>query len=192
MSVSYAQTTHRNCQNCGRPLELQLWTIVDVEERPDLYRKIKDGSIHDKVCPYCNYRGQLDAPILVLQKKKTPHLIFATGKQTSEEVDRQFASLCITGLRERAGQDWRDFWLGDGVPGLPLELVPTALEEGLEAANLVILAHKQSVLERLSSEQREKFLELNAQARTLEEFIQLLEEEPDLMAALKGGRNEDK
>lgn len=186
MSISYYQTDEVICGSCNKSFSPEVWLIVDIEERPDLYGQIIDGSLHVVICPHCNDQGWLDVPLLVLQKEKPPHLIFVPTDQANEVQNNEKANQLIDILQKKSGKGWQERWLKEGAPGLPWELVEIALEEGLEAAEVALLPpHVQTMLEHLSPENREKFLILSGQANTEEEFQQLLEKNPELMVALQ-------
>ena len=44
MPESYAQSTQAPCPNCGQPVDLEVWLIVDLADR------IRQGAIHAAGC----------------------------------------------------------------------------------------------------------------------------------------------
>ncbi|WP_374710806.1 CpXC domain-containing protein [Chloroflexus sp.] len=65
MSHSLAQHVSLSCPQCNHHFDAEVWLIVETAERPDLLAKIKDGSLHQIVCPHCGAVSQVDAPLLV-------------------------------------------------------------------------------------------------------------------------------
>jgi len=55
------------CPHCGSHVDAQVWAIVDVEERPDLWRRCQLGTIHAFECP--NREGfTAEQPLLVVRR----------------------------------------------------------------------------------------------------------------------------
>jgi DNA-directed RNA polymerase subunit RPC12/RpoP len=65
MPTSFQQTQQLTCPRCGQPFEASIWLIVDAAERPDLLEKIQAGTLHQVVCPHCQFQGEVDAPLLL-------------------------------------------------------------------------------------------------------------------------------
>ena len=57
MARSLAQSGQAPCPNCGRPVSLDIWLIVDMAERPDLADRIRDDRLHTVPCPHCGHEG---------------------------------------------------------------------------------------------------------------------------------------
>jgi CHAT domain-containing protein/tetratricopeptide (TPR) repeat protein len=99
MARSTAQSGQGPCPNCGRPVPLEIWLIVDIAERPDLAGRIRDDRLHTLPCPHCGHEGEVDAPLLVHDPERR-RVFFAPPRQTSEEEDRQLAQGLLGQLAE--------------------------------------------------------------------------------------------
>ena len=60
--ISFAESTQAPCPQCGQPVNLDIWLIVDTAERPDLAERVRDGTLHEAPCPHCGHAGQVDPP----------------------------------------------------------------------------------------------------------------------------------
>jgi CHAT domain-containing protein/tetratricopeptide (TPR) repeat protein len=138
MSFSQSKETILKCKRCQREFPYEVWTIVDSGERPDLLEKIREGSIHAVLCPYCGLEAMLDAPLLIFQPERAPYLIYVSVTQATPEQNQEIARQLMRELQAATKDKWRDDWIRYGVPVLPPYLVATALEEGLDAALEVI------------------------------------------------------
>jgi C4-type Zn-finger protein len=65
MPTSFQQTQQLTCPRCGQSFQAAIWLIVDAAERPDLLEKIQAGTLHQVVCPHCQFQAEVDAPLLL-------------------------------------------------------------------------------------------------------------------------------
>ncbi len=149
---SVAESAQASCPQCGQPVDLEVWLIVDVAERPDLAERIRAGTLHDVPCPHCGHEGQVDAPLLVFCPDAEPHLLFSPAQQTSSEQDREQAAGLVGLLRESLGDAWRDEWLAEGLTGVPRPLLPLALSGDPAAALRQMAEQAQQAMEQLRRE----------------------------------------
>jgi CHAT domain-containing protein len=125
MARSYAETTTLHCPHCGQPFEAEIWLTVDTNERPDLVKRIQEGTLHAVTCPHCGHQAGVPAPLLV-HDAEGQRLLFAPPQGTSQEQDRQMAGQ----LAGRLAQNFlypRPAYLGQ-IQAVPLELLGLALE----------------------------------------------------------------
>ena len=134
MDVSLSQAAELTCSQCNKPFTADVWLIVDTAARPDLLAQIRAGTLHDMPCPHCGHPGRVDAPLLVYRPDETPVLLFSPARGTSSEQDREHAAGLVNTLKTTLGDAWQDAWVAEGLRGVPRELLPTALSEGLDAA----------------------------------------------------------
>lgn len=64
MTLSLANPFDLNCPRCGTAFWVNVWTIVDNAEHPDLVARILDGTLHDATCSHCGQTGSVPAPLL--------------------------------------------------------------------------------------------------------------------------------
>jgi uncharacterized Zn-finger protein len=84
MSHSFAEQGSLICKRCGRSFKTDIWLIVDVVERPDLFERIRAGTLHEIRCPHCDkgYEPRLvNEPSKVIAKKirLTPIIFMKNG-----------------------------------------------------------------------------------------------------------------
>jgi hypothetical protein len=59
-----SETVTDHCESCGAALRIQLWLVVDIDERPELTEQINDGSIRELTCGSCGHRTQFADALL--------------------------------------------------------------------------------------------------------------------------------
>jgi hypothetical protein len=195
-SHSFAQQTELSCLQCWQTFETDLWQVVDIVERPDLLEKIILGKLHDFPCPNCSNLVYVNAPLLIYHPGGNPTLIFSPAHETTSEQDQEQAMELLNHLRQNLGDTWQEEWLSQ-IPGIPREILPFALQDGLESATRLIEERTAANLERMRSEdpqayaklvekQQEaellrKFLRDFIQAKTWAESQQIVEQHPELL-----------
>ena len=78
MDRSVAGTRNLRCLNCGADTVFRIWEIVDIDERPDLYKKIVTGTLLDAYCPNCKeFMLKVDSPcwFTVLTRNRTTFIL---------------------------------------------------------------------------------------------------------------------
>jgi hypothetical protein len=193
MDVSMAQPADLTCPECERTFSADVWLIVDAAARPDLLEQIRAGALHDLPCPHCGHGGAVDVPLLLYRPGEEPTLLFSPARTTSGEQDREQAQALVGALQERLGDRWRDEWLSEGLTGVPRDLLPTALKEGVETALEQAAAQMEQQVERLREEDPEAYRQLEQAAQllpTLQAFLdadnwadsrRVLEQHPELL-----------
>jgi tetratricopeptide (TPR) repeat protein len=194
MPTSFQQTLSLTCPRCGQSFEAAIWLIVDAAERPDLLEKIQAGTLHQVVCPHCQFQGEVDAPLL-LYNPPLPEgeglgvrLLFSPAQGTTAEQDQEQALALLERLRQSLGDAWQDDWLSRGLPAVPRPLLPLALREGLEAA---LRKMQEAAAAQLPPEVREVLEELarsGVEIRTPEDLERALENRPDLREKLEAAQ----
>jgi tetratricopeptide (TPR) repeat protein len=191
MPTSFGQTLSLTCPRCGQSFQAAIWLIVDAAERPDLLEKIQAGTLHQVVCPHCQFQGEVDAPLL-LYNPPLPEgeglgvrLLFSPAQGTTAEQDQEQARALLERLRQSLGDAWQDDWLSRELPAVPRPLLPLALREGREAAWRKM---QEAILSQLPAEVREVLEELarsGVEIRTAEDLQRALENRPDLREKLE-------
>jgi tetratricopeptide (TPR) repeat protein len=64
MAVSFSQPDCRTCPACGTPVASEIWLILHRVERPSLWARCGDGTIHHTFCRG-GHRGIVRAPLLL-------------------------------------------------------------------------------------------------------------------------------
>lgn len=107
MTRSFSQTHELECSRCQTRYAADVWLIVDGAERPDLWARCLDASIHVTRCPN-GHTVTIDAPLLV-HDADTNRLVYSPTKTTPSEraldvgrqlVDRLYAALSPEALDE--------------------------------------------------------------------------------------------
>ena len=66
------------CSKCGGLYWHDIWSIVDIEQRPDLVRRIYNGTIHHDTCPHCGESKEIEGiPLLLFRHSGRPHFIYS-------------------------------------------------------------------------------------------------------------------
>jgi hypothetical protein len=159
---SLAEYTQAPCPQCGQPIDIETWFVVDGAERPDLVERLGQGSLHDVTCAHCGYTGPVDAPLLLYRPDQDPPLLFSPAQTTGQEQDQRHAAALVGWLRERLGDAWQEGWLADGLTGVPRQFLPAALSDDPEAAVRRMQAEAAAALEQLWEGASEAYAELEA------------------------------
>jgi len=77
------------CPNCGLPITIQLYTIIDGGRQPELKRRLLEGELNVAVCPACRQRGEMIAPLLYHDASKEFLAIFLPPQMAKTEAERQ-------------------------------------------------------------------------------------------------------
>ena len=201
MPTSFQQTLSLTCPRCGQSFEAAIWLIVDAAERPDLLEKIQAGTLHQVVCPHCQFQGEVDASLL-LYNPPLPEgeglgvrLLFSPAQGTTAEQDQEQALALLERLRQSLGNAWQGDWLSRGLPAVLRPFLPLALREGLgaaqrkmqeEAAEGRIAAELGALLEEIARLRRPS--EMPRKVELCERALGMVEREdnPALWGALQG------
>lgn len=101
---SYSQHFPYQCQN-GHAGQLEVWLVVDGDERPDLLRLAAAGELTPPRCPVCGADAGVDAPLslLLYRPDKHPELLFGSTSPPADPRRQQQAS--ISGMVFNRGRD---------------------------------------------------------------------------------------
>ena len=182
MPHSFAETLTLTCPACGRDFDAEAWLIVDAVERPDLLARIRTGDLHDLACPHCGDAGHMDAPLLLYQPPAragllTVPVLFSPAEQTTADEDQEQAMQLVDLLRETLGDDWRDDWLAEGLPGVRREHLPAVLSNDPKGAMMENAPRRRP----LDQDQFLHAFEQFVNARTWNESQRIVEQQPILL-----------
>lgn len=100
------------CAECQTPSNVEIWTIVDVWERPDLATRLQQGLLHIIQCPNCGARMSVDTPLLVYRVYKDDDAILLSMPfETTVEDARHYGVSLLAELHDALGERWRPQWL---------------------------------------------------------------------------------
>ena len=151
MTHSFAQSVTLPCPACSQPVDVEVWLILDGQERPDLLELAREGILHQVTCPHCSQEFGLDAPLLVYWPDRPPHLLFLPPQQTSAEQDRELAAGLVSVLRGSLGDAWQEAWV-EQMPTVPRQLLGAFLTDNPREALDQIAAQMEEALARLAGE----------------------------------------
>ncbi len=97
MSHSYSETTNIICPGCRQEVSVEIWRIVDTQERPDLSARIRKNEIHTVIRGNCGHKGRINAPLLVNVPEKEA-LFFVRTEKTSEVENRNTRAMLVKKL----------------------------------------------------------------------------------------------
>ncbi|WP_437521387.1 CHAT domain-containing protein [Sorangium sp. So ce726] len=129
------------CARCG-PATVSIQLIFDLEaiqQRPEVVDAIRDGTIHQVVCPTCGIvLGAFDEPLLLYCARPEPTLIFspaqrgAAGDQSTDERNQEVAEALVSWWRTSAGE--RAAGANPSMVEMPRPLLPVVVDDGVEVA----------------------------------------------------------
>jgi hypothetical protein len=140
----------RNRRPCPAPaagaaIGVDVWLIIDVDERPDLLQRILETTLGDTTCGRCNrIVFKAEAPLLLFRPSDEPVVLYSAPPDATSEEARKGAPVLVGVLRERLGADWDERWTINGVPTVPRELLRKALTEGLASCQQEITDAQQA------------------------------------------------
>jgi len=194
IDYSLAEQAALPCQACGRPVEAEVWIIVDVDARPDLLARLRAGSLHDMTCSACGHTATLNTPLLVYRPGAEPALLFSPAADSDADTDEAHAVALAGMFREMMGELWRDEWLAHGLTGVARAALPVVLSDDPTTAAGLAAAH---AAEGEVSPELRQVLEVIMQSlaaegvrvRTAEDLQRALESRPELKARLGAALN---
>ncbi|MDR3577527.1 MAG: CHAT domain-containing protein [Anaerolineaceae bacterium] len=133
MPNSFAQTSESTCSRCGQTFQIEIWQIIDTNERPDLLSKLEQESIHFFSCPQCQNEMPVDAPLLIYRLGDWPKIIFSPTAKASKEQKLQQANELLGMLRKSLPDTWNNEWLKN-IATVPRPVLAVFLKEGPESA----------------------------------------------------------
>lgn len=169
------------CRQCGRYFEAEVWTIIDIDERPDLLDRIRNETIHVLVCPYCGHTAKVNTPLLILRPRMKPALLFSPASGNASEQDQEHAEALIGMCRDHLGDGWKDDWLAEGLPIVTRSDLVSAINSEIDAipveeVNPLVRSTLEQIFALLSAE--------GVRVTSPEELQRALESRPELKAKL--------
>ncbi|MBN1486028.1 MAG: hypothetical protein JW981_00215, partial [Anaerolineae bacterium] len=170
MSNTYAEHPDLTCPACDENFTVEVYLVVDINERPDLLPTLKEGTLHTFFCPACQHTAELDVPLLIVRPGGTPPLLFSPAQRTSQEQDHEHAVGLVGHLQVSLGDAWDDGWLAEGLTGIPRQLLSVILDGDDPATVMEQLASQAAQeIERLRQEDPEAYAELEKAAWEMRE-----------------------
>ena len=184
MPNSYAESYRFQCPHCQQQTVEDVWSVVDISERPDLLDKMMSQTLHRVRCSLCGKTaGTVDASLLVYRPNERPTLMFSPAVQaaSSETAEQHFWNL-VGKLRSNLGEAWQNQWVESGVMNVGKEFLPDFLKdgEGAEKQTKEIM----NFLGQLTGEQRQLFAQVYQHKDNPEELAKLMAKHPGLAAAI--------
>ena len=139
-AVEYTQSSVFKCTRCG-PVVVTVPLIVayGTSVHQWLVTATQDGTIQRAACPRCDQTlGKVDAPLLIYRPGPPLQMLFASPQGTTPRQNRMHAQYLLARLSDTLGV--RAPALENVLPGVPRQLMPIVLAEGLEAAAQRLLA----------------------------------------------------
>jgi len=144
-SRSWAEQFDFKCPACHTPLSVKAWLLIDLQERPDLLKRIGSDTLNTLICPNCNNKTGLDLPLLLYRADGDPPLLFSPSRQIPREREsRQLAQL-LSQLQKQPETTWvNDFTFGiqgvkrerlSGILGVDLKVILDELVESQRASD---------------------------------------------------------
>lgn len=97
MAVSYSISVNLKCPRCRTTFDAEIWLIVDAAERPDLWARCRDGSIHTLSCSN-GHKLSENAPLLLHDPTKK-RLVFVPKQGTTSQEDIEEGELLVDRLQ---------------------------------------------------------------------------------------------
>lgn len=107
---SHSEPVQMRCASCAHNFTGELWLIIDVIARRDLYRKVLDGTIHQLRCPNClAWFAQISIPLCLL-RLDTPVKLIASLPDGEVADERGQIQHLLTFLATRMDESWNSEW----------------------------------------------------------------------------------
>jgi len=194
MSRSYSETTTIKCPGCRQKMSVEIWRIVDTQERPDLLDRIRKKEIHAVVCGNCGHKGRINAPLLINVPERE-ELFFVRAEKTSEKENRNTRDLLVKKLAASFEElpeylDTVEILHRDELPEVfrksderPVQKrVSSSGENGGSGASE---SEMMQLLAELSQEEHELLAEMMQRISSPEEFMLALDQHPKLRLAIE-------
>jgi|HigsolmetaAR201D_1030396.scaffolds.fasta_scaffold05998_2 hypothetical protein len=112
MTLSNSEPVGAFCSACGQNFTVDVWTLVDAEERPDLAEALLEGVLHTVACPHCQTSQQVVAPLL-LHDPANRRVYFAAPPDWPEYQLREQAQALLYRLMAGIPEERHFPYLGD-------------------------------------------------------------------------------
>src|SRR3712207_2746070 len=98
------QTSDLECGTCHVSYPIEIWIIIDREERPDLWEYCRDGSIHTVECPN-GHSMYLGVPLLLIDAahKRNIYSPFGPPNQPADQpptLQQQQEAIQLMGMAQ--------------------------------------------------------------------------------------------
>ena len=184
MPNSHAERYRFQCPHCQQQTVEDVWSVVDISERPDLLDQIMSQTLHSVSCSLCGKTaGTVDASLLVYRPQERPTLMFSPAVQavSKETAEQHFWNL-VGKLRSSLGSAWQNQWVESGVMNVGKEFLPDFLKDGEGAEKQT--KEFMSFLGQLTEDQRQLFAQVYQHKDNPEELTKLMAKHPGLAAAM--------
>lgn len=90
MPISYSESSHLTCPDCGKDFTADIWLILDAQEQPAEAEALRQGRLNVVTCPHCGSSGPAGAPLLY-HDAATRQVLFASAPGAAEHEWREQA-----------------------------------------------------------------------------------------------------
>ncbi|MCD6519998.1 MAG: CpXC domain-containing protein [Anaerolineae bacterium] len=169
------------CPSCGAPFFVQVYTIVDVGEEPELKDKFLKGEINYARCPKCGTGGALNTTLLYHDPAKELLIVYVPSELglSAEEQERVVGDLVKTVMNAQPAEKRKAYFLQPKVVLTLQSLYDTILEadgiskEVLDAYRARIKLANQFLSALDDEEALDKLVEEHREELTYEFFLLL-------------------
>lgn len=98
------------CPLCGEESDFTIWEAINTGEDPEMHAAVRDGSAFDFVCPFCDYKADVQYECMYNQAEDKILIQYAASDETakaffdsftpSEKENRQISPVAATMLEE--------------------------------------------------------------------------------------------
>ena len=92
------------CPQCGRSYPMTLYRSIDAKQRPDLKRKLLEGSLYEATCMNCGYISPLLYACIYIDPKR--HFMIHLAED--EAGMHVFEDMPLSSYHLRVVKDWND------------------------------------------------------------------------------------
>jgi hypothetical protein len=120
-----------NCEQCGQKFSFEVWSIVDMEERPDLAAKVMDASIRIFACPACGKTVSSVDPLLIYRPSQggVGAMVFACSDADNLAALQEEAGPLASWVAHEVGASNDEI----GIIPTPWRLLTVILERNIQA-----------------------------------------------------------
>lgn len=137
MDVSHSFPITAKCNHCGFRISGEIWTILDVENRPDMFECIAKGTFNSFHCPNCKKTTISNDFPLLLFMPGNPKIGYSPVPGASSETMDKHALELFQLLDTKLDGEFEEEWIANGITVFPRDGLSAMVQQALVFAPLM-------------------------------------------------------